>query len=497
METKYLIAAIGLCGATFGGVLLACFSQRVRDVLFFLMVTMSAVTENWDVNFVSREWYRGTTCGFEFSIVDVFAISLLMSAILLPRRGEKRWFWPASLGLMLIYFLFASFCVAISDPKLFGLFALSKLVRGLIVFAATALYVRRERELKLFLFALGMIVCYEALKGIEQRFRYGILRVFGDLNAPNSLSMYLCLTTPIFVAAINSNISRWLKALSAIAIGLASLAVLFTVSRAGVITLGIILLATVAATMSWKFTGRKILIATVVVVFASAALAKSWKSLSSRFGEASLAQEYQNKHVQGRGFYLRMAAALVEDHVFGVGPNNWSYWVSNKYGPQLGFKYAPYPGTDKPPKFEVAADAHVDDPQAAPAHNLGALTVGEMGYGGLFLLLLLWVRWFQMGASFLWKRTPDPLRRIGVGIFFGTIGIFLQSLTEWVFHQTAIYFTLHILLGTLAALYWLKREVKKQAAAEPQDDLEAEPSREEEADEIQPEFTEYARSSSA
>ena len=57
-----------------------------------------------------------------------------------------------------------------------------------------------------------------------------------------------------------------------------------------------------------------------------------------------------------------------------------------------------------------------------------------------------------MGASFLWPRTTDPMRRIGVGIFFGMCGTFFQSLTEWVFHQTPIFFTFNILLGVLASL---------------------------------------------
>jgi hypothetical protein len=202
-----------------------------------------------------------------------------------------------------------------------------------------------------------------------------------------------------------------------------------------------------------------------VCLAAGGALAKSWDSLSSRFGEASLEQEYENKHSQGRGYYLRMAAALVEDHPFGVGPNNWSYWVSNKYGPKMGFRFAPYPGTDRRPKFVVGANANVDDPQAAPAHSLGALTVGEMGYGGLLLLLILWFRWFQMGFVFLLQRTTEPMRRIGVGIFFGTIGIFLQSLTEWVYHQTAIFFTFNILLGTLASLYHVRRKAVREERA--------------------------------
>jgi hypothetical protein len=39
--------------------------------------------------------------------------------------------------------------------------------------------------------------------------------------------------------------------------------------------------------------------------------------------------------------------------------------------------------------------------QAAPAHSLAALTVGELGIPGLVLLTVLWLRWFQMGSSFL------------------------------------------------------------------------------------------------
>jgi hypothetical protein len=461
MDTKYIVAFVLLAGSAFGSILLACLSQRFRDLLFFLLVTCTAITESLDVNFVSREWYRGTTCGFEISLVDIFSISLLISSILVPRRGERRWLWPASLLLMIVYFWFSAFCVAIADPKLFGLFALSKLVRGIFIFLAAASYVRSEREVKLFVLALGAAVCYEVFLGLEQRYRFGIHRVFGSLNAANSLSMYLCLTAPVFVAALNSRLPKYLKALSVMTIGLAAIGVVLTISRAGVVTFGLVLLAATLATVSFKLTGRKVAITVLVTLAATGILAKSWKSLSSRFGEATLEQEYENRNAQGRGYYLRMAAAIVDEHWFGVGPNNWSYWVSNKYGPRLGFRFAPYPGPDRPPKFKVEYGANVDDPQAAPAHSLAALTVGEMGFGGLILLALLWLRWFQMGASFLWKRVADPTRRIPIGIFFGTWGIFLQSITEWVFHQTAIYFTFHIMLGVLASMYFLKKEERR------------------------------------
>ena len=64
-------------------------------------------------------------------------------------------------------------------------------------------------------------------------------------------------------------------------------------------------------------------------------------------------------------------------------PQNWSYWVSNKIGPQHGYKFVPYKGTDREPRTIIPSDSNVDEAQAAPAHNLGALTVGELGIPGL------------------------------------------------------------------------------------------------------------------
>jgi hypothetical protein len=457
MEQKDIVAIVLLFIAASGGVLLCTISRRMRDLFFFALITLSAVTENVDVNFVSRDWYRGTTRGYEVSLVDTIAISVLVGSLLRPRRGARRWFWPPGLGLMIIYFGYACLCVAEADPKLYGYFQLLKMVRGMIIFTAVATFVRGERELRLMLFALGLIVCWEGLLALVQRYHDGIHRVFGTVDDSNSLSMYFCMTAPVFVAVINSRLPKFLKLLGATAVALAFVGVVLSISRAGLVTVSLVLLAATLATMSYQLTARKVLISVFVMLAAGGVIAKAWHTLGSRFEETDFKREYKDKKVQGRGYYIRIAEAMVADHWFGVGPNNWSYWASDKYGPEAGFKFVPYNGTDYDPGWNVGPDANVDNAQAAPAHSLAALTAGEMGLGGLFLFTLLWLRWFQMGASFLGKRTDDPMQRIGVGIFFGTCGIFFQSLTEWVYHQTPIFFTFNILLGTLAALYFGKK----------------------------------------
>src|ERR1700684_2249616 len=107
MGFKALFGFTAIPAAMFGGPLLALLSHRVRDLFFILVVFFSPMIERCDVNFVSREWYRGTSRGFEVSVLDILSISLLVSSVLFPRQGEARWFWPASLGLLILSFLYA------------------------------------------------------------------------------------------------------------------------------------------------------------------------------------------------------------------------------------------------------------------------------------------------------------------------------------------------------------------------------------------------------
>jgi hypothetical protein len=181
---------------------------------------------------------------------------------------------------------------------------------------------------------------------------------------------------------------------------------------------------------------------------------QSWDNILERYQQATLEQEYLDKSTEGRGVYLRWAKSILDDHPYGVGLNNWSYWVSREYGPREGFYYEDYGDFSNAPGEQGDPGNH-----AAPAHNLFALTAGELGYAGGVIFLLMWLRWLQLGSMFLWRRLTWPMHRLGTGIFFGTCGIFLQSMTEWVYRQTSIYFTFAIMLGTLASLTWTRRHV--------------------------------------
>jgi hypothetical protein len=463
MENKEALGLILGFFGTFGATAVATLWKKARDVFFVLMIFLAPMTEDFDVNFMSRDFYRGTTRGIEFSCVDILSISLFLSCLIWPRKGESRGYWPASFGWMLFFFAYACFNVGISEPRIFGIFELSKMIRGMTIFLAVAFYLRSERELKLFLYALGAIITYEGYVALKQRVIYHMERVPGTVDDSNSLSVLLVLTVPMLIAAINSQVPKKLKALCAVAVCAGSVGMLLTLSRMGIMILLLMLLVTTLVTVSYKLTTTKIVGVALTLVIGSAGLYKNWAGMKERFGETSLGREYGNNRTLGRGYYLREAKAIIDDKLFGVGLNNWSYWVSQKYGPLLGYKFVRYRGTDIEPSSVIPPGSNVDAAQAAPAHCLAALMAGELGIPGLIIFMLVWLRWLQMSSVFLWKRTTDPMRRIGVGIFFGLCALFLQSLTEWVFRHSPIYYMIHIMLGVLASLYYIRRQERKAA----------------------------------
>jgi hypothetical protein len=190
---------------------------------------------------------------------------------------------------------------------------------------------------------------------------------------------------------------------------------------------------------------------------------KMWDQISARYAEASLTEEYFDEGSEGRGVYIRWARAILDDHFFGVGLNNWSYAVSKTYGPQSGFRYEDYDDIKVDPEKAELSSVH----RAAPAHSLAALTAGELGLPGLFIFGLVWLRWFAMGAGFLWRRlNPDPLHRLGLGFLFATTGIFLQSVTEWTYRQSTLFLMFHLMMGGLASLRYARRRAAREPVPE-------------------------------
>lgn len=468
METKHIISLIALVTLIPAFILAATMSYRLREWAFFALVAGGVILI--DVNFFGEYWYRGTARGLEISLGDLLGWAVLVSCLLTPRYPGRRWLWPASLGLMGLYFIYCTYSVAMADQKLFGIWELGKVLRSMLIMMAAAAFIRTRRELAVLVLALIASVGIESLYSFKQRFLSGMYRVPGTLDHANSLSMYMCVVGPVLLAAALSDWSKPLRWAAAVGCALAGMNVLLTLSRAGLPIFALMMAGVAVSCTSWQVTRRKVMIFFSVTAFAGALLVKSWDLIEARYESASFTEEYLDESSEGRGVYWRWAFAIVEDHPTGVGLNSWSHAVSKTYGPRLGFWYEDYDDIkSSPEKADLPSFRY-----AAPAHSLMALTLGELGYPGVFLFGLVWLRWFQIGVTFLWRRlNADPMHRLGIGCFFAAGGMFMQSITEWTYRQQSNMFVFHILMGALAALYAMRRQPELRPA-EPAPEFEAE-----------------------
>jgi len=443
--------------AFFATTLALLFFRKLREIALFLIVCGTVLSLGLSIHYFGAEWYRGTSRGFEVTFVDILASALLVS-VMLDRR-ERKLYWPASLAPLLLFTFWAALTVAIVSPWIFGSYELFKMLRGLVLFLAIAFFVRDERRISIVLAGLAVAVLIQSTWALHQWYS-GIFRVTGTLDHANSLSMYLCLVTPVLVGGAASTLPpKLIRHLCWIAAAAAVPTILLTLSRTGLPVFALVVVGSILWCVSWRSTPRKAIIALFVLIFTTGMVARSWEQIEARYGEATLGGEYFDEESEGRGFYFRQASVILNNRPLGVGLNNWSYIVSKEFFSDKGMRYQDYDDlTFSPGRGSVVYSGAY----APPAHNLGLITLGEMGWVGFILLTVLWIRWFHVGLRNALASRQNPIRYVSVGILLGFLGLFLQSLTEWTFRQTEIYMTFSFLLGTLAALHQIRKESSRQ-----------------------------------
>lgn len=475
-ETKQLAAMAAIVGLCPFVVVVAMVSQRFRDIALFAFTFGTVLMGRMDVMLFGEFWYRGTARGIQLSILDVLPVALLVATVLFPRYPRGRFYWPASFGLVVLFFLYCCGSVYFSDPRYYGVWELAKMARGVMVFLAAALFIRTKRELGIVVAALSLSALMQGFNGIEQRLFKGATRPPGTLDHANTLSTYLCLIAPVLVAAAMANWSKWLRMLAGAAWLMAAGAELLTLSRMGIPVFVMVSAGTAVACSSWRPSWEKFAVVAMAAIAIAVFLPATWPALKQRYIDGDVRAEFTDESgFETRGVYVRIARAMAEDHFYGVGLNNWSYYVSKVYGPYFGYRYVDYDDVIDPTKEELP---HILLPPAAD--SLPSLTVGELGIPGSILFLLLWLRWLQMGTVFLGNRlNADPMHRVGIGILFGIFGTFLQSVTEWTYKQPGVYFTAFVMVGALASMYRARKLAKKEAKrraedGEPEDETDPE-----------------------
>lgn len=462
MEMKYLIfwgGALFLVPVLTG---MALVYRWFRHVIVFVLILGTMWPELFDINFLSEEWYKGSTRGIEINYLDLLVVSLLLAMMMSASRDRFRFFWPTGLGLMILYFVYAGLNVAMSEPKIFGVFEWTKIFRGTLLFTAIAYYVRGPAELRVIMLGLMTAAIWEGLDALYLRYIVGAHRVWGTFAHPNLLSLYGCVMGPIMVVGAMTSQRISTRLLYLFAGALSAVCVVLSISRTGAAVLPILIAVAVLGSLRLRFSTVNVVLVVVMALAGAGMLGKAWSTLMSRYSEASLAEEYLTEG-QGRGSYLQVAAHILATHPFGIGLNNWSWWV-NEHAAEMNLPNVPYPSIEEIRSGGDLSDRMAGEMQMGPAHNLLALTAGELGWPGLFLFSAMLCQWFYMSLRVWLSRWPR-YKWYGLAMFCGLLGVFLQNLTEYEFRLTPIYYLTLLLVGSLPPLMRLA-PLEKAAAAQ-------------------------------
>ena len=384
-----------------------------------------------DINFVSMEWYRGDTRGFEFGLTDWMTLSLLATMLFSPRWRAKSFSWfPPNSVLIGMYLFLAVISLFVAYVQVYAGFGLMKLVRALVVFIVAYNYLQDEDDLRFVVSILAAIVAFEFLLVLEQRLS-GIYRAHGTMPHSNTLASYINVINMVFFALLLGCRER--PALYGTVVAMGSLIVLASFSRGAIVAMVLGYGLVVLLSYRHRVTARKSMILLVLLVLSLPVLVKVGPALVERFLYAP------EESGESRGLANVAALAMANDHLFGIGLNNYSHVIN-----------------------ETSYIRFIDNPvDRGIVHNTFLLHACEMGWAGLLAYLALTFNFLRLGYRAVVTSASSLAATLAIGITTAIFVLTLQGSLEWVFRQTYITIEFFMLTGFLVALPKVSRAARR------------------------------------
>lgn len=388
-----LLMAMALYGglAPFLGVVLAA-RRSWQRVLFGLMMFMPSLPPG-RITFMieSVDAYRGHTKGFEVSIIEVLALALIIAVLRGPRDAALPRRQPLPPGT-LVYLGWA--CAGLLSivnawEPVYALMTFVRVFKGALIFAAAALFLRDEKDLRASVCGLAVALLVQGWTCLKLRYFDGQFQIKGWFEHQNPMSMWAYMSAcVVFAAAMHPQVKGRLLWLCLAAFGAAGLCVLLSVSRAALAAYAAG--AAVVLVMAWlRGPGvRTTLVSLLGVLGAVLVMAFAMDSIHSRLQEVQAGKEKSAEDL--RDILNRQSKAMLTDHpLLGVGWNNFGIANSRPYG---GIYSEVLEEWDRERGFTIIDENYWANPLT---ESLYWLILAENGWTGwlcflLFLAVTLW-----------------------------------------------------------------------------------------------------------
>jgi len=377
-------------------------------------------------------------------VANVVGIATLIA--LITTKDRVRLPVMAPLVFMALFIGWCCLTTAFAIQPLDSLTQLEKVLKiQLMIFVAAAVLYKWE-HIRLFIWVNVLSLAFFGVKGgIYTILTAGGGRVWGPpggfISGNNELALALIMVIPLMHYLRITTPYVWVKRALLVMMVLCAISAIGTQSRGALIAI-----AAMGTFLWWrapqKFLNGILLCALAVSIWVF--MPQSWHDRMATI------QEYkQDASAMGRIFAWQTAVNIANDRVTGGGFEIYSRTVRYVYGPDAG-------GTPFDPTIPRAA------------HSIYFQVLGEHGYIGLFLFMMIWVTAWSLAGTIRKRARGDPELQ-GLALFGGMVqvsliawlagGAFL-SLTYWDFPY-------HLVIASLVVERWRQEAPKLPEVAPP------------------------------
>ncbi|MDY6915691.1 MAG: O-antigen ligase family protein [Candidatus Cloacimonadota bacterium] len=389
-----------------------------------------------DINFISHEFYRGTSRGFEVGMVDIMTFIIFLLIIHRRKRYPIKLFPPGSI-LYFIYFFFSFLSIVNATLYLEFFFEIWKMIRMYAYFWVIYNYINSYNKFEELMKDISIIIIFIGIIVLKQKYVDGIFQTYGPFPHQNSLVMYLVVFNSLILAYIMNKRRKiklwyWLGIL-----GLGTVSVISTFSRAGLLCYAIAMATVLFFSFLEEFSIKKILITFMILVLGLIVLIRAMDSILERFQTAPEAS------ANTRILLAQSAVNMANDKTLGIGLNNFGLKVN------LPYSYSDH------------IEGMTEETRNGLVETIYLMIAAETGWHNLviFMIMIFWF-YFRNFISYVRYRNTD-IHYLTIGIVGGLLGIYLESSLEWVLKQTNNFYQLMLIFAIIVVFPKLERRYKR------------------------------------
>jgi len=391
----------------------------------------------------SIEWYRGVTKGYEISLIDTAAISLLVCGLF---AKDRSFVWLPAGTLLWAFYVFACSLSLISALNVnYVLMSILKFSKCWLLVYAVCNSIRNEKDIEVYLDAIVLMIAYQFFIVIKMKYIDGFYQVRGLFEHQNPLAMFTYMAIlPLLATALSRYLAPAKSLLYLFGFGCGAIIILSALSRAAMALFGVGAAMVVGIGILLRPSLKRMGVAGLGALGAAFVLLMTLDTIISRFNDEGNEASGETREVMNLA-----SLAMVEDKPFGVGWNNFGKAINH-----------PYPYGDVIDDWNRDRGQAVDEEYAkGVVESIYYLHLAENGYLGFAaFLLVIAAQLFRSGwytVSFRKSLYGD----LAIGIFVAVLVTAVHLQLERVLTQTKNLALWMVMFGLLAAMKARKPQI--------------------------------------